>query len=602
MALVRLTVIAVLFAHSAILAWGAWRNSPTWDEAGHLPAGIRHWTSGQFDLYRVNPPLVRMVATVPVVLAQPEISWPRISPDPRSRAEWRCGRMLMTENGSRAWWFFTLARWACIPFSLLGGYVCFLWARDLYGSAAGLLAVVLWCFEPNLLGHGQLITPDVGATAFGIAAAYGFWRWLKTPSWSSTLSAGILLGLAELTKTTWVILFPLWPMLWLVWMWATHRTWLWPGWRSQLGQMGTILLLAMWAINMGYLWEGTGTPLGDYRFFSKVLSDTDEGQHRKADGGNRFSGTPLGAVPVPLPRNYVQGIDLQKTLFEREDWSYLRGQWRRVGWWYYYLYAMAIKVPLGTWLLLVLAILFRLFGVVDRASWRDEIFLLTPVAIILILAGSQTGFNRHMRYVLPIFPFVMIWMSQAASVVTRRHWKAAIPVLFAVSWSLGSSLWVQPHSLSYFNGIVGGPRGGHAHLGASNIDWGQDLFFLKRWIEGHPEAEGLALAWDVPVVNPSWVGIEAGSVPREPDSPGVSVSQSGTKFGPQPGWYAVSVNQIRHYRSGLGYFLRFEPVDRVGYSMHIYHISPDQANRVRQTLGMKELEISISQPGGGGYE
>lgn len=36
--------------------------SPTDDETAHLPAGVSYWQFGRFDLYPVNPPLVKLVA------------------------------------------------------------------------------------------------------------------------------------------------------------------------------------------------------------------------------------------------------------------------------------------------------------------------------------------------------------------------------------------------------------------------------------------------------------------------------------------------------------------------------------------------------------
>ena len=134
----------------------------------------------------------------------------------------------MRANQSKSFWLFTIARWACIPFSVLGGYVCFRWAHELYGRNAGLVALVLWCFCPNILGHGQLITPDVSATALGVLAGYLFWRWLKQPAWSTALAAGLALGLVELTKFTFVVLFPLWPLLWVVYRWNDLRAMDWP--------------------------------------------------------------------------------------------------------------------------------------------------------------------------------------------------------------------------------------------------------------------------------------------------------------------------------------------------------------------------------------
>ena len=73
-------------------------------------------------------------------------------------------------------------RRACIPFVLLGGYARARWARELYGERAGVVAVVLWTFCPNILGYGQFVIPDVAAASLAIAAVYVFY-------WCSVLAA-----------------------------------------------------------------------------------------------------------------------------------------------------------------------------------------------------------------------------------------------------------------------------------------------------------------------------------------------------------------------------------------------------------------------------
>lgn len=57
------TLISLLASHALIGTNDALRSFPTVDEVGHLPAGVSHWSFGRFDLYRVNPPLIRIVAT-----------------------------------------------------------------------------------------------------------------------------------------------------------------------------------------------------------------------------------------------------------------------------------------------------------------------------------------------------------------------------------------------------------------------------------------------------------------------------------------------------------------------------------------------------------
>ena len=323
--------VAVLLAiHAGMLAWSATRHSPSYDEAGHLPAGISHWQLGRFDLYRTNPPLVRLVATAPVILAKPRIDWaayPRAmqlggapngrapgnrTDDPRDRAEWELAKLMIRRNPAETMLFVTLARWACIPFSLLGAYVSFRWARELYGNPAGVLAAGLWCFSPTILAHGQMFTPDVGATSLGLAAAYLFWHWLKRPGWKTALAAGVVLGLAELAKTTWVVLFALWPTIWILWRWCEASAVSWPGLRREALQLAAILLLGLYLINLGYGFEGSFTPLRDYQFASKAFGGRGEEDLGEPWAGNRFQDGWLGAVPLPLPENYVRGIDLQK--------------------------------------------------------------------------------------------------------------------------------------------------------------------------------------------------------------------------------------------------------------------------------------------------
>ncbi len=588
----------LLSIHGGLLAWEASRHGFTWTEVGLLPAGVIHWQTGKFDVYRVNPPLVRMVGALPVLLVKPEM--PEVPPKEglKYRPEWGVGRRMIEKNGERAFQMLTLARWACIPFSLLGAYVCFRWARELYGELSGLAGLTLWSFSPNILAHGQLITGDVAAAALGAAASYLFWHWLKVPDWKGAVIAGLMLGFAELTKTTWVVLFPLWPTIWLLWRWSEHRYLLWAGWGREIGQLATIVLLSVYVLNLGYGFEGSFTKLGDYRFLSRVLAGNEA--HRES-GGNRFHSTILSEVPVPLPKNYVQGADLQKWDFETTRWSYLRGQWRTRGWWYYYLYALVIKMPIGTLILLVLAVIGTGWRPGFRAPWRDEVVLLTPAVVILVLVSCQLGLNKHLRYVLPSLPFLFIWMSKVAMAIPLGRKAFASAASLALSWAILSSLWVFPHSLSYFNELVGGPKNGDAHLHSSNIDWGQDLFYLKHWLEEHPAARPVWLAYYLYLVDPGVIGLDYPVCPKGlcSETEGMSPQQ----LGPWPGWHVVSVCQIRRQSGWYRYFLEFTPVDTVGYSMNVYHITLQEANRVRGRLGLPELsseEVAIEGGEGDG--
>jgi len=584
---VGVAATALLMFHAAALAYSALCHSPTWDEPAHLVSGISHWEFGRWDLYRVNPPLVRMIAALPVLAAGCETDWRHFTEASGARPEFILGKQLVAANGPRVFWLTALARWSCIPFSLLGAGVCFWWARDLYGPVAGLLALGLWVFDPNVLGHASLITPDVAAASLGAAAGYAFWRWLARPQWRRALVAGLALGLAAAAKTTWAVLFPLWTAVWAIRAVDARRT----GCASLPApgpHLAAILAIGLYVLNAVYSFSGSCRRLDQFQFTSEALSGSRAGFGRIGESGNRFSGTFWGPVRLPLPEDYVLGVDLQRRDFETTPCSYLRGEWRREGWWYYYLYALAVKVPLGTWTLVLAAVWVTVRRRSYSASWCDEWVLLAPMVAVLVLVSSQTGMNHHFRYVLPVFPFAFIWTSKVARAVEFRDRGLTAVASVSLAWCVGASLWVYPHGLSYFNEAVGGAKNGHWHLTNSNIDWGQDLLYLKKWYDEHPEARPLAVAY-FGTCDPRTAGIEGTVPPPSPPRPGMAPCFSAQPSGPLPGWYAMSVNEIHRHTGEYAYFLRFEPVAMAGYSIYIYHVTREEADRVRRELGLPEL-------------
>src|SRR5579875_1359209 len=64
-------VAALLLIHAGLVLYSLRHNFVTVDEVGHLAAGVAHWETGNFSPYRVNPPLVRMLAALPVLAANP---------------------------------------------------------------------------------------------------------------------------------------------------------------------------------------------------------------------------------------------------------------------------------------------------------------------------------------------------------------------------------------------------------------------------------------------------------------------------------------------------------------------------------------------------
>ncbi|MEP3833841.1 ArnT family glycosyltransferase, partial [Rhodopirellula bahusiensis] len=494
--------------HIALLGFAAFRDSFVWTETGALPAGIIHWHAGRYDIFRTSPPTYRMLATLPSLLLEPELPGVLSFSDPRRRNEWDAAREFLRLNGASSRLYLTLGRLASIPWSLLGMWVSARWAHELGGVRAGLFTMIVWAFLPSFLAHGHLMTGDMAAAAIGVAVMHCFVQWSREVKWTRTIFLGLLVGGAVLFKTSWLMLVVLLPCLWLAIRFFEDRNeqWCWRGsCLNGLREGGHLLFAAMLAvltINLAYEFEGSGRRLGDYRFLSCELSGNHERESLNDPawrGDNIFSGGALAALPVPFPRDFVVGLDLQKWDFQRPRESYLRGEWREQGWWYYYLYASLIKVPLALQVFLAIALISSVWRW-NPEEFVDALVLLGPVIAIYFLVSRETGLNKHSRYVLTALPFLIVFASQCFAgrlrrqcspgnevplhpnrrpSILRRFYLRGASILLV--WLACSSLWIYPHSLSYFNESIGGPMNGPSHLVSSNVDWGQDLTYLSRW-------------------------------------------------------------------------------------------------------------------------
>jgi hypothetical protein len=104
---------------------------------------------------------------------------------------------------------------------------------------------------------------------------------------------------------------------------------------------------------------------------------------------------------------------------------------------------------------------------------------------ISAFSKSQIG----IRHILPVFPFIYIlvsiriknWIDSRKPIFSKRT--ALLLILFLLVWYGASSLSSFPHYLSYFNELIGGSKNGYHYVVDSNVDWGQGLKSLSKWVE-----------------------------------------------------------------------------------------------------------------------
>ena len=654
-----LAVVVLLLVHLALATTSLLQENATVDEVAHLPAGVSYWQTGTFRLYHHNPPLVKLVAALPVIASGPVTAelyktkaWER-----ESQADF--GQIFAYLNLKDYRTLFDRARLVMPLFTVLGGLVVFAWSSRLYGRGGGLLSLVLWCLCPNILAHGRLVTSDAAGAAIGAGATYFFWRYQGNPTWRRATLAGLALGLAELTKFSLVLLYGLWPVLAVVRFGLERR---WSKWPARLvaglGQFALMVALSVLVIDAGYGFEGVGTRLGKLEFASRSLTvPVPAGVTRPASPNplldkawrfrvNRFRGTALGSLPSPLPSHYLLGFDEQKLETEglpeyffrtdvpRDDSKvsgysvYLNGVLsQQGGWWYYYLATLAYKVPEGTWCLVVLSGFVLFASKRSRMPWADEIALLAVPVAVLGAMSFLTDICLGLRYILPVFPYVFISAGKVARWASGQHGAGRRLATGGVGLCLvataAATASIHPHYLAYFNQVSGGPDRGADHLIDSNLDWGQDLVTLNRWLKENRPGRKVGLVY-FGQINPSLLALSGDGFDwfLPPGLPGSVIPMDGVDVNRRvgsaakltPGLYAVSATIVRGLpwrlydssslkvpsiawspswsaqKDAFGYFRELTPVARVGHSIYIYDVTGEDCARLAPLWARPSVE------------
>src|SRR5258708_15824819 len=175
-------VIILLLVLESQLLYSVRQESLTWDEGDHIFAGYMSLKHHDFGLNPEHPPLVKMVAAIP--LQSMHLREPQLQNRYFKTEAYLSGRDLIFQND-----FDTIifrARMAASIFALMTALLAFLTARERFGTGARLLTLLLIVFEPNFLAHGALVTTDTGAACGLLASIYAFSPYLKSPSVGST--------------------------------------------------------------------------------------------------------------------------------------------------------------------------------------------------------------------------------------------------------------------------------------------------------------------------------------------------------------------------------------------------------------------------------
>ena len=445
----------------------AGRSSATYDEVAYLRLAAEWWRTGrQETIGRMGSPMTFLkLQQAPTLWALDRLGRGHLLDDPTAHQ----ATLLPIARVGALW------LWAA------GLAVTSIWARRAYGPRAAAMAAMLFAVSPNLLAHGGLITMELPLLVFWTASSALFAGFLGTGRRGLFVGSAIAAGLAFSCKFTTVVLPPILALSWLV-----------DGvLRGGRRPLKLVLRISSAMVLFGILMAATNLLVTGLQTMTPSARVGEAHPSLVGRFGPEIDGLLALAAESSWPQDWV-AFAIQAIHQRSGGASYLLGERRQEGWWYYYLVAMAVKVPIAFWLLAGGRAAIGLRAVRDR-GWRrpssDEVLIATTILVMLALTALGSRRNFGLRYLLPIAPMAIVWVSRLAEGPRASRWFSAIGLLGMAAAVAG----VHPHELSYFNALAGGPEGGRRVLADSNLDWGQGARSLARLQREEPAFRDLTL-------------------------------------------------------------------------------------------------------------
>lgn len=468
--------IVLVFVFLAQCLSTARTDSVSWDESQHLYSGWLSWTQADFGFNPEVPPLVKMWCAIPLLHRQ--LNQPPYIGGSFKKEGFVLGQRFLAANGIDR----TLipARNMAALLSAMLAITLFLAAVEMYGQTAALFALALFCFDPNFLAHGAYVTTDVGASLTLLLSIYLFYRVLKSPSPLRITLLGAAVGITLAAKFTGVFVIPMIVVISLLDLWNRRKA-------DGVNQSGatpiqlTITVAAISAIGTFFIWA-----IYRFRFTARpanLILDPATNEYLQQLSSPFTRHLLLWAANHHLlPEAYLYGLADTKISASSLP-SYLFGQLTHQASRWYYPASLTIKSTLpflGLLIVTIVALAARRWKV-----QREAIVLIVPATVLFVIA-STSDIGIGFRHLLPIFPLLYILIAGCVAHLVHQHRKLAYALPIILLWQVGSSELSRPGLIAYANEAWGGPSKTHLYLTDSNSDWGQQLRYVKAYLDQHP--------------------------------------------------------------------------------------------------------------------
>ncbi|MEI8329951.1 MAG: glycosyltransferase family 39 protein [Chlamydiia bacterium] len=555
------------------------QKSATFDEPIHVADGYLSLKNGDYRLDPGHPPLLRIWAALPLLWCS-DLHVNTTEIDQSRPRDWVNGKFMEFSNrfmflDNDAELLLTPPRVMVLLLGIALGVLLFFWILQWLGSKEAIAGLFLYTFEPNITAHSCLVTTDLGMTLFFFGTLYFLWRYCNKRNLTNIMCVAIMFSMAIVSKHSSVILYPIIILITLV-VWRRKKLSI-PNVALMLFMILIFSYIFIWAFysfryqpSESYGWLFNFTANIPQTLSSRIVDWIDA---RKL-----------------LPNAYIQGLFYTQRVTEGRD-SFLAGEYSTHGMFWYFPFAFVIKTPI-TLIALFLSGLFVCFKKIGSWGFDGLVFAVIP-AVIYIGCAMAVGINIGLRHILPIYPFVILIAVASIHVLFsgKSRWsRSAIGV--ALLFYLIEFLSIYPDNLAFFNRFVGGPEHGSSYLVDSNIDWGQDLKGLKKWMKSN-DVKSINLAY-FGTAFPEYYHIDSTLLLGSFGLP----KETTVYFPKLPGYIALSetvmsgVYSKENYRFFYRPLAKEKPVAIIGHSIRIYWVDSPWWEGERERI--QELESTYS--------
>jgi hypothetical protein len=586
-------------------------DSATFDEIAHIPAGYSYITQHEMRLNPEHPPLLKDLMGLPLAFLNLKFDtnaqfWTgndlkRAWDD----AQWTAGKSLLYESGNNPDQIIFWSRISTIFLSVLLGLFIFKWAKEFAGILAGLFALTIYAFDPNILGHNHYATTDIGIATFLTFAFYYFLKFIKKPSWKNVFIGGFFLGLVNLVKFSSLMAYPILGLILILYPLVKKVSHDEAEDKDKFMRLKLVLsyfgkgcvafavsMLVVWALYFVNTYNMPGWAIAKQINFSFPLSDPNV-----LSQTTNKSLTALNSVPLLRPyAEYMLGVTMVFKRVAGGNGAYYLGNVSSKASKSYFPLVFTLKETLPFLGLLFFAIFFTLGQTISNlknsiasksVGKNFKKFLQTGVTqytllgfVFLYAYLSITGnLNIGLRHLFPIIPLLYLLVTKkifdsfrGKHIVTTRQIHIILSIL--ILWIIAIPIFSYPNYVSYFNETIGGGKNGYKYVTDSNTDWGQDLNRLKIYLDQNPQIDKIRMDY-----------FGGG----KPDLIlGDKYVQWWDSMRPiEAGWYAISANslQVSIYdkenktsETNYAWTQRYTPVAMIGNSILIFHVPVEQAN------------------------